>query len=369
MLKIEKNHPQAYFEQVKELLRTNILSGRYKADALIPDERSLATELRISRMTVRRAILELTGEGLLTRIRGRGTFVRGSFAPQRKKQRGSVALVTGFNRLAPNTFFYYRLMQGIYEGAEREGISLILRQLTTRDENYVAALRRDSSLKGLIVVGVDDVNFIQRLTDIKMPTVLVDTVPPDPPLFDEVNHRCESSVCTAVRSLLHLGHRRIGLLTIENPGQFTRERESGYRNALQSYNVPVRDEFIYRVNFSEPAAYGEARKMLQSPDRPTALFCIADELALAAIAAAKDHGLKVPRDLSVIGYGDMGHFSSPALSTVRIPVEQMGLAAAQMLSRRFDNPCAPMERMLLDTEFVTRASCDCPGQMNSILSK
>lgn len=358
MLKIEKKRPQAYFEQVKDLLRKNILSGRYKADALIPDERSLAAELRISRMTVRRAILELTSEGLLTRIRGRGTFVRGSFAPQRKKSRGKVALISAFDRMTPSTFFYYRLLHGIYEGAERESISLTLRQVTKPLDGFVAGLRGDTSLQGLIVAGFDDVDFVRLLAAIKVPTVLVDTVPTDPPLFDEVNHRSESSVTTAVRSLLHLGHRKIGLLTIEVPGAFTREREDGYRRALQSYNIPVRDELIYRISFSETAAYAEVHRILQSPAPPTALFCISDELALAAIAAVKDLGLRVPRDISVIGYGDLGHFSAPALSTVRIPIEQMGLAAAGMLTRRFDDPCAPIERNFLETEFVARASCD-----------
>ena len=363
MLKIDKNASSPYFEQVKDLLRSKIVSGHYKADGIIPDERSLAEELRISRMTVRRAIVELTGEGLLKRVRGKGTYVRGAFAPQRHRQQRSVALIAPFERLLPNSLWYYRLVHALHEGAEREKMTLSFRTATEPYSAFVASLCRDASLKGLLVLGFADDSFVRSLAKVSVPTVLVDTVQAEPRVFDEVNHRAEDAVSTAVRSLLHLGHRAIALVSGDNPGQFQREREAGYRKALASYGLPVREELIVRVNLCDVAAYAAVRKLLRTTETPpTALFCVVDEVAVAAIEAVKDHGWQVPRDVSVVGFGDLGMFTMPGMSTVRVPIEQMGVRATQMLARRFEDPTSPLERILFDSEFVSRGSCACPRE-------
>jgi hypothetical protein len=83
-------------------------------------------------------------------------------------------------------------------------------------------------------------------------------------------------------------------------------------------------------------------------------------MALGATFAALEHGLKVPRDLSIIGFGDLAYFCSPALSTVRIPAEQLGLAAVQVLRERLAQPMSPLKRLLLPAEFIPRASCGSP---------
>jgi DNA-binding GntR family transcriptional regulator len=82
MKQLEPNNSLPYYEQVKELLRQKIATGIFKADTAVPDERALGTEYGISNVTVCRALVELANEGLLKRVRGRGTFVRSSFAPQ-----------------------------------------------------------------------------------------------------------------------------------------------------------------------------------------------------------------------------------------------------------------------------------------------
>jgi DNA-binding LacI/PurR family transcriptional regulator len=366
MLKIDKNASSPFFEQVKDLLRTQIVSGRFKADGMIPDERSLAAELRISRMTVRRAIVELTQEGLLKRVRGKGTYVRGAFAPQRTRQNTSVALIAPFEWMMPNSLWYYRMLHAIYEGAEREGMTLSFRTATLPYDSFVAALRRDTSLKGLIVLGIDDTTFVRSLKNVSVPTVLLDTVQTQPRIFDEINHASEESVTTAVRSLLHLGHRDIALLSGENPGVFQLEREAGYRKAFASYGLAVRDELIVRVNLCEVATYAAVRKLLHTPHPPTAMFCIMDEVAHAAVLAVKDHGWQVPRDVSIIGFGDLGTFMMPALSTIRVPIEKMGVLAIETLARRFNDPTAPLQRVLLESEFAPRGSCDCPRDVQVV---
>jgi GntR family transcriptional regulator of arabinose operon len=368
MIRIRRKSIMAVYEQVREQLREKIATGAYKAGEIIPDERSLARELHLSRMTVRRAIVDLTHDGLLTRIRGKGTFVRGSFAPQAKRRPGKIALVTSFDRLSVNSLWYYRLVESIYEGAEAERLTLVFKKATDPADAFIADLRRDPSITGIVVVGIENDKLLKGLGSLKVPVVLCDSVPPQPAMFDESNYTSDGGVFTAVRSLLHLGHVNIGLIAGEHTGEFTRQREAAYRRALASYNVPVRKEMIFRCNLSEVAAYAMVRKALHSPDAPTAFFCIVDELALAVIAAVKDHGWRVPNDVSVVGFGDSGHFCAPTLSTVRIPIAQMGLGAIKLLCDRFENPTAPLQRLLAPSEFVSRASCDVPRHVATPVS-
>ena len=114
------------------------------------------------------------------------------------------------------------------------------------------------------------------------------------------------------------------------------------------------------------AAYAAVRQLLRNDRPPTALFCTTDELALGAINAIKDRGWRVPFDMSVVGYGDLGYFSQPALSSVRIALEEMGRKAAELLRARIDRPNVPPVKIVFPSEFVARASSDLPRAAEKI---
>jgi DNA-binding LacI/PurR family transcriptional regulator len=364
MLSINRQTPLPFYEQIKTSLRQQIDRGVLKPDAIIPDERSLAAQLGISRMTVRRAIMELTKEGLLHRIRGKGTFVRGAFAPQPRRSRSAIALVSTFDRLergASRSPFYNGILHGIYDASEKAGLWLAYRKITPPLDAFIAALRNDTTLKGIIALGIGDPALIHALNATRLPVVLLDSVQPgDHPAFDEVNHIGEGAVTSAVHSLLRLGHTDIGLMIPAKPSAFFQQRQAGFETALKNFNVPFRKERLYNVYTCPLASYALMRRILQSGDVPTAMVCTADEMAVGVMSAVNDFGWKVPRDVSVIGFGDLGYFTSPFLSTISVPCEQMGLEAVRVIEARLQNPTAPIQRVLLPTNFLQRASCDYP---------
>jgi DNA-binding LacI/PurR family transcriptional regulator len=364
---LQRHHAQPFYEQLKEQLRQKIAAGEFKPDAAIPDERSLAAELGISRMTARRAIVELSDEGLLKRVRGKGTFVRGSFAPQPRTRRACVGIVAPFAQLENSSIFYHRLLTGVYAACEQAGLMLGFRKVVEPCESFVSALRHDPALKALIVVGIADEKLLRQLVKLSIPTVLLDTVPlAGGPFFDEVNYEAEQASFAAVSALVQLGHREIAMMQTPAPNPFFKMRQAGYERALRAAGLPVRPELIHEVPFYPYAAYAAMRRILQAPQVPTAFFCIGDDFATAVITAVLEHGWRVPRDLSVIGFGDLGFFSSPWLSTVRIPMEEMGLTAVKVLAERLARPTAPLKRVLLPCEWIARASCDCPRQAPGI---
>jgi DNA-binding LacI/PurR family transcriptional regulator len=357
-LAIQRNGAQPIYEQTKNWLRQQIISGQMKPESPVPDEDVLATQFGISAMTVRRALIELTEEGLLKRIRGKGTFVRGSFSPQRKTRRVGVGIVARFLNNDPGGPFYYRMLQAIQFASEEGGIFLAFRQPTDPLESFVAALAEDPALKALIVLGVGDQRILKLLERIGKPLVLLDSLQPESgPQFDEVNYTAEAAVFEAVTSLLQLGHRQIGMIRGASENIFHTQRQTAYERALTTYGVPVRPELIHHVPVCAEGAYACATQIFENGPIPTAIVCGDDEMASAVMTSALEHGLKLPRDLSVIGIGGYQLFTSPRLSTVRLPIEQLGVTAVKVLKERLENPTAPIRQVFIPAEWRPWSSC------------
>lgn len=366
MVKINKKSSQPYYLQIKEWLQEQVATGKLNADAPLPDERTLAKRLGTSRVTVRRAIAELTKAGYFDRVRGRGTFLRAGITARgsdaaRTDRVLSFTVVTPFNQAEiRESFFYYRILEGLQEATGEAGIGLVYRKVAPGGD-FAASLSRDGNVGGMVILGFVNQEILQALAQLPVPKILVDSTQPEGmPPCDSVEHEGEESSYRAVSHLLDLGHRAIGLMTF-GPTPASKERRAGFERALAVRGIASAPERIYTVECNGTAAYAETRRILNENRMPSALFCTTDELALGAMAAARDHGLQVPRDLSIVGYGDLGYFCYPALSSVRIPLEAMGRKAAEILRARIASPQAAPQRILFPSEFVPRATSGVPN--------
>lgn len=140
----------------------------------------------------------------------------------------------------------------------------------------------------------------------------------------------------AGRYLIDRGHRDIGAI----PGQLERNtgggRHAGFLKALSEANIAVRDEWIVQGDFEPESGHKAMQQILSQKQRPTAVFCGGDIMAMGAICAADEMGLRVPQDISVIGYDNVrnARYFTPALTTVHQPKEQLGVTALDMLLER-----------------------------------
>jgi LacI family transcriptional regulator len=364
-LQINRHDAVPIFEQVREHLRQQIWQGQYADDQALPDERSLALKLGLSRMTVRKAIMGLTREGLLVRVRGKGTFLRKAHSSRPRTTNlphlGIVANFTAAN--IRNSLFCHRILAGIQQASEQAGLSLAFREVTEPPQAFLESLKADTALKGVVLLEMTDLPLLSKLARLRIPAVLADSVQPDErvPAFDEVNHDCRPALQAAVGSLIRLGHRDIALLVNENMTKLHLQRREAYEAALRAHKLPVNPERIFAFSPSGETAYAITRSLLQNRPGPTAVVCAGgDELALGVLAGAQAEGCSVPKDLSIIGYGDTLAFSAPALSTVRVPWEQIGSTAIQVLLERLHDPQAPLKRVFLPCEYLPRGSCDTP---------
>ncbi|MEV7805188.1 LacI family DNA-binding transcriptional regulator [Microbispora sp. NPDC088329] len=161
-----------------------------------------------------------------------------------------------------------------------------------------------------------------------------------------------------VEHLLGLGHRRIGFIAGRSSLAAAWSREEGYRTALAEAGVPVDPTLIGRGDFNPESAIPLARALLERPDRPTAIFAASDGMALKVLEVAKELGLGVPGDLSVVGFDNIPEsaLAEPGLTTVDQSMYRLGYEAARMLKSLVTGEWEGPRQILLPTRLLARGS-------------
>ncbi len=198
----------------------------------------------------------------------------------------------------------------------------------------------------------------EQLTSRGIPFVLVDPTSTPEPDFPSVGTSNWSGGLSATRHLLELGHRRIAAITGPPHALSSRARLDGYRAALDAADVPVDPQLIREGDFNLVDGLAHGRDLLRLDAPPTAVFAFNDAQALGVYHAAHEAGLRIPHDLSVIGFDDLppARWAIPALTTVHQPLSDMAAAATDMIVRLGQGEPLPQHRLVLTTDLVVRAS-------------
>ena len=225
-----------------------------------------------------------------------------------------------------------------------------------RQDDAYEALVSAKQIDGLIVLNPrsDDAQLVE-LVEQGFPLVLVGKI--RHPEAHAVYHR--SSAEAAVAHLVSLGYERIAHITYA-PTQYlsSQDRLAGYRRALNKAGRPF-DETLVRIgDYSAASGYAAMRSLLASA-QPDAVFAGNDTVAVGAVAAVQERGLRVPEDVAVVGYDDIptAPFLSPPLTTVRVPALEQGRLAGEMLLRLVHGERVPEAQVGLATHLVVRKSC------------
>ena len=253
------------------------------------------------------------------------------------------------------------IIRGVERVAHENHLAVVLTELHGRhtpDGNWVEdVLRRRPT--GVIAV-------FSRLTDAQrerldtrgIPFVLLDPSGDPGHQAPSVGASNWSGGLTATRHLLELGHRRIAVITGPRHTLSSRARLDGYRTALDTAGVPIDPALIREGDFHVESGLAQARRLLRLPDPPTAIFSANDLQAVGVYQAAHDAGLRIPQDLSVVGFDDLPHvrWLIPPLTTVRQPLTAMASTAATMVLQLARDEPPAQSRVELATELVVRGS-------------
>jgi LacI family transcriptional regulator len=253
------------------------------------------------------------------------------------------------------------IIRGVEATAHAAGVGVVvcaIHRRASEARSWLGALRDRESDGAILVTNDVDPVLHSELQRLHVPAVVVDPagVPAlDVPTIGAANW---AGGLSATRHLVELGHRRIGFVEGAPALLCSRARLDGHRAALESAGLLVDPDLVVPGDFEHESGFRGAAAMLALPDPPTAVFAANDQMALGAYEAVRRRGLRVPEDVSIVGFDDLpgSRWASPPLTTVHQPLAQMGTVATRTVLRMVRGEAIESPRLELSTDLVVRDS-------------
>lgn len=319
----------------------------------------IARQAGVSVPTVSKVLNGHDDVAVQTRHRVQTLLDKNDYRRRPGPRRGSAGLV---DMVVPNldSPWVVDVVRGAEEAAHRLGAALVVSAAHGSDNDMRTWLdllvRRRSDGVVLVVSELSDPER-RRLSTLGVPVVIVDPAGSADPGIPTVGATNWAGGLSATEHLVELGHRRIGLITGPSTLLCSRARLDGYRAALEHVGVRFDPELVRYGDFLYDAGREHAAELLALPDRPTAIFAGSDLQACGVYEAARARGLRIPDDLSVVGFDDLAlcEWITPRLTTVRQPLADMAALAMRLVLSSDPEPTAS-NRIELATSRVIRES-------------
>ncbi|MFE7631858.1 LacI family DNA-binding transcriptional regulator [Kocuria sp. NPDC057446] len=279
-------------------------------------------------------------------------------------RRPRTAIVLVFDTLESN--YSLQVMAGAVDACGLADADLMLSTLPSLEqgdvppfsEDWFARCGRTGETAVIAVTTPLTPEQVAAAAHAQVPLVAIDPVNSLPSTVPSIGSTNWAGGYEATTHLLELGHRRVGHLSGAGGSVPARERLAGYRSALENAGVPHDPGLVTGGGFSYEAGFAGAQELLELEDPPTALFAASDEAALGAFEAARQAGLRVPEDLSVVGFDDtlLARWASPKLTTVRQPLHAMGEMAVERAVTLLAGGSRRVHPLQLQTSLVERSS-------------
>lgn len=260
--------------------------------------------------------------------------------------------------------YFGEIARGVDEALAASHFDLMLyttHRRKGRESAYVTRLTRNL-VDGLVLVLPRNAEaYLETLRHRRFPHVLIDHqgLSFDVPSIGATNWQ---GGYDGTRYLIELGHRRVGFITGDMALGCAQDRLSGYQQALRDAGLPADPALVREGDFLQPQAFRCTNDLLDLAQPPTAIFASNDVSAFGVMEAVRNRGLRIPDDVSVVGFDDIpqGTQVHPSLTTVRQPLAEMGRAAVELLFTYIDEPDASIKRIELPTELIVRQSSQSP---------
>lgn len=322
--------------------------------------RDVARAAGVSVATVSRALTtpEKVSEASLQRVREAvaSTGYRPNLLARNFRSARSYSIVV----LLPDITnpFFSEVIQGIEDSAQQQGYAVLLgdtRELEEREQDYIHRVETRLA-DGVIQLrphtlasNEHNIPWVNSCgcESTPGPSIRVDNV---------------GAAAQITDYLLDLGHTRIGTITGLEANPHTVERLAGFRQALDRRGIPVRPEFIFEGDFTLVSGQRAALSLLEREERPTALVCMSDQMAMGAIQALRGRGIRVPEDISVVGFDDIyiAQFWEPGLTTIAQPSRLLGQLSFDALYRILNGEDLHDLQTVVPVRLVERASAAPP---------
>ena len=323
----------------------------------------VAEKAKVSVATVTRVFNHRTDVSEKVRKRVQEVIKKINFSPDKSSERRlNIGVIVSIEKPAVDEYLA-QVLDGVtrYSGESNLDATIVINCVSFERPSLIQIIRERRCDAVVLVSPEKIIDEIKALEKASIPTMMVN--------YDiaaarigYINNKSYSGALAATSYLIQLGHKKIGFLcsTMKNSVNH-QERLQGYMNAMRNSALNVKEKWIIEhqpTQRTPEAGYKEAQKLLSESPEVTAIFAMNDEMAFGAIKACWDRGLKVPDDISIIGFDDIpfSSYMHPALSTVRQPISELGYRATKYLALYLKGEISRLPREELETELIIRQS-------------
>jgi DNA-binding LacI/PurR family transcriptional regulator len=256
--------------------------------------------------------------------------------------------------------FIANYIDGMSQAASKFSFALEISTILEGSIEEILKAAKSDRIGGVIVLGTEmSKDELKGLSSINVPMVIIDNY--DEVLaYDFVDMNNKESVFTAVAHLVSRGHRKIGIVESYVAIPNFAMRAEAFREAMKYHDLELRREFCFRVDSTFEGAYRDMSGALdERPELPTALFCSNDIIAYGCIKALREKAIRIPEDVSVIGFDNLpsSAMMEPALTTIEVSKQQIGRLAVQLLNDRIlARNSQPTSKILVSGQLIERES-------------
>ncbi|MDI4644068.1 GntR family transcriptional regulator [Cohnella hashimotonis] len=356
------------YQRLKEEIVSWIAGGKYRPGDKLPSENELAEQFGLSRQTVRQSIGELVSEGWLSREQGKGTFV----AKLQGDRRGPGAnRMVGLITTHISDYIFPSIVRGVEAALKEKGYRLLLSSTEGSKEKERESLETmlTQGVCGLIVEptksaeGNPNYETFMALEYHGIPMLMINEQYPDLD-WPCVKVDDEAGGFLATEHLLAAGHRAIAGLFKTDDLQGV-QRMKGFVQAHRERRLSVPPELLVRYRTENRASrpHEALRELLSRPEPPTAIVCYNDQLAVSLLDVIREAGLRVPEDLSIVGYDDsfLATATEVKLTTVSHPKAELGELAANLLVTMLDKDAVGRGGHIYKPQLIVRESTAGPS--------
>lgn len=328
----------------------------------MPTVREIAKAAGVSPATVSRVLngSPSVSEALARQVRrAAAQMERGG---QRTTNGPSLAVCVTFPARHGETYYTLTLIRSITEAAGRRGYEVVVRfsdDFAERENTAVQSLPEHCA--GALLIGnfvAVEKQYIGALSRQGIPFFLFSRGPRHG-RFSYVTVDDYGGAYRATKHLLDLGHRRIAHISGPEGSRDASDRIQGFVAACRDAQVPQQDQCVISGDFMEPSGAEAAKRILGLSQRPSAVFAANDAMAIAAMRVFRQHGLRIPKDIAVVGFDDidLAPKCDPPLTTIHVPLNEMARLATDQLIQQIDPGGKPYSKITLGGELRIRGSC------------
>lgn len=324
--------------------------------------KDIAEKLNISTAAVSKALNNKEDVSIELKNRVKKTAEEMGYLPNEvaqklaKNRNNSIGVfVLGIEEVGAAGYFGFKFLEGIIDTANKKKYEVVM--FLGKEEISYKKICEEKRVEGVIFIGLRlDDKYIEDIKNIKVPVVVIDQ------RIESFNIAYISSdnklgVKKALNHLIENGHKKIGILKAYKEAEISEKRYKAFKEHLEEKDI-FDKKFIFNGDFTKKSGIIAGENIAELKEKPTALFCVSDLMAIGVIEGLKNKGIKVPEEISVIGFDNLniGEFIVPDLTTIAQNGFKIGEEAVESIINRIENKVF-FRNIEVEPELVIRSSC------------